>query len=99
MKTLTTGLPRHRMHEDQRADSPIWDPAALCNQTDPEAFYPDKGDSPKDAKRVCNNCEISPKCLAWALLTNQQFGVWGGLTAIQRRKLKRKEREAQAAQA
>ncbi|MEU7010398.1 WhiB family transcriptional regulator [Streptomyces sp. NPDC046332] len=62
---------------------------ALCGQTDPDAFYPEPGGSPREAKLVCRACEVSTECLAWALENDQQFGIWGGLTARERQQLRR----------
>lgn len=74
---------------------PHWSPEALCAQTDPEAFFPEKGGSPKVAKKVCVGCPVRPECLEYALATDQRFGVWGGMSEGQRRKL-RKARKAAA---
>jgi WhiB family redox-sensing transcriptional regulator len=66
-----------------------WQALALCAETDPEAFFPEKGGSTKDAKRVCRNCEVRAQCLDFALATDQRFGIWGGLSERERRRLKR----------
>lgn len=66
-----------------------WQGDALCAQTDPEAFFPEKGGSVREAKRVCASCEVCAECLGYALSHDIEFGVWGGLTERQRRKLKR----------
>ena len=34
-----------------------WQERSLCAQTDPEAFFPEKGGSTREAKRVCVSCE------------------------------------------
>jgi len=62
---------------------------ALCPQTDPEAFFPSKGGSTRDAKRICKGCPVREQCLAWALGENMRFGIWGGLSERERRKLER----------
>lgn len=68
-----------------------WEDRALCAQTDPEAFYPEKGGSARAAKRVCAACEVIGECLEWALIPgNAPYGVWGGLAENERRKLKRR---------
>lgn len=64
-----------------------WVDEALCAQTDPEAFFPDKGGSTRDAKRVCASCDVRNQCLAYALETKQRFGIWGGLSERERRPL------------
>lgn len=66
-----------------------WYRKALCPQTDPEAFYPEKGGSTKEAKRICKLCPVTDKCLQWALDNDERFGVWGGLSERERRRLQR----------
>jgi WhiB family redox-sensing transcriptional regulator len=70
---------------------------ALCTQTDPEAFFPEKGESAADAKKVCAKCEVPGDCLIWALRKPQKqdlFGIAGGLTVDERRKLRRQQKAA-----
>lgn len=65
-----------------------WQERALCAQTDPEAFFPEKGGSTREAKRVCASCEVRVECLEYALMHDERFGIWGGLSERERRKLK-----------
>jgi len=67
-----------------------WQERALCAQTDPEAFFPEKGGSTREAKRVCVSCEVRAECLEYALANDERFGIWGGLSERERRKLKRR---------
>ncbi|MBO3724575.1 WhiB family transcriptional regulator [Actinomyces bowdenii] len=67
-----------------------WQERALCAQTDPEAFFPEKGGSTREAKRVCATCEVREECLEYALANDERFGIWGGLSERERRKLKRR---------
>lgn len=69
--------------------SSSWQERALCAQTDPEAFFPEKGGSTREAKKVCGACEVRAECLEYALTRNEAFGIWGGLSERQRRALKR----------
>lgn len=71
-----------------RQETPEWQALALCAQTDPEAFFPEKGGSTRDAKRVCRRCEVRGDCLAYALDNDIRFGIWGGLSERERRSLK-----------
>lgn len=71
---------------EPRADL-SWQQDGLCNQTDPEAFYPEKGGSTREAKSVCVGCMVRAECLSYALDTDQRFGVWGGMSERERRKL------------
>jgi WhiB family redox-sensing transcriptional regulator len=66
-----------------------WQEQALCAQTDPEAFFPEKGGSTREAKRICITCEVRAECLEYALLHDERFGIWGGLSERERRRLKR----------
>lgn len=66
-----------------------WQAEALCAQTDPEAFFPEKGGSTREAKRVCQSCTVRTECLEYALAHDERFGIWGGLSERERRKLKR----------
>lgn len=67
-----------------------WQDRALCAQTDPEAFFPEKGGSTREAKKVCSGCEVRAECLEYALAHDERFGIWGGLSERERRKLKRR---------
>ena len=67
-----------------------WQERALCAQTDPEAFFPEKGGSTREAKKVCTGCEVRAECLEYALANDERFGIWGGLSERERRKLKKR---------
>jgi len=66
-----------------------WQEEALCAQTDPEAFFPEKGGSTREAKRICVGCTVKAECLEYALGHDERFGIWGGLSERERRRLKR----------
>ncbi|EJZ11374.1 transcription factor WhiB [Mycolicibacterium vaccae ATCC 25954] len=70
-------------------DEDQWQERALCAQTDPEAFFPEKGGSTREAKRICQGCEVKDACLEYALANDERFGIWGGLSERERRRLKR----------
>jgi WhiB family redox-sensing transcriptional regulator len=67
-----------------------WQDRALCAQTDPEAFFPEKGGSTREAKRVCMSCEVRAECLEYALANDERFGIWGGLSERERRRVKKR---------
>lgn len=75
---------------DREPDELNWQARGLCAQTDPEAFFPDKGGSTREAKRVCQRCPVRGECLEYALANDERFGVWGGLSERERRKLKKR---------
>ena len=86
---IRLGMPGTRPAvEDEGALS--WQADALCSQTDPEAFFPEKGGSTRDAKRVCSSCEVRTECLEYALANDERFGIWGGLSERERRRLRRR---------
>jgi WhiB family transcriptional regulator, redox-sensing transcriptional regulator len=66
-----------------------WQERALCAQTDPEAFFPEKGGSTREAKRICSGCDVRAECLEYALANDERFGIWGGLSERERRRLRR----------
>jgi WhiB family redox-sensing transcriptional regulator len=66
-----------------------WMQDAACTSANPEAWFPEKGGSTRDAKRVCDTCDVVAECLAYALERDERFGIWGGKSERERRKLKR----------
>lgn len=72
-------------------DEEGWQERALCAQTDPEAFFPEKGGSTREAKRICSGCDVKAECLDYALAHDERFGIWGGLSERERRRLRRGE--------
>jgi WhiB family redox-sensing transcriptional regulator len=71
------------------AGVPSWREFALCAQTDPEAFFPEKGCSTRDGKKICAQCDVMMECRDYALLHDERFGIWGGLSERERRSLRR----------
>lgn len=71
---------------------PDWMDRAICAQTDPEAFYPDVGESSYPAKAICRRCPVIVECLGHALNTNERHGIWGGTTPRERRIMAKKAR-------
>lgn len=71
-----------------------WRSSAACLDEDPELFFPVGTTGPaveqsEAAKRICTTCDVREPCLEFALASNQDSGVWGGLTEDERRSLKR----------
>ena len=63
----------------------------LCSEVDTELFFPDIGSSSQafNAKKICNRCPHISECFEWGL-HNERFGVWGGASEFDRRKLRAK---------
>lgn len=72
------------MHE-----RPDWQRDAVCAQVDPEAWFPEQGESTGNAKRVCLGCPVREQCLTYALDNDERFGVWGATSPAERAKLRR----------
>ncbi|MGH8906204.1 MAG: WhiB family transcriptional regulator [Egibacteraceae bacterium] len=80
---------------------PAWRGQAACLDEDPELFFPIGTTGPalaqaELAKAVCQRCPVIAQCLAWALATRQEAGVWGGLSEDERRDLRRRRRAPRA---
>lgn len=67
-----------------------WRKRALCATVDPDRFYPERGGSTRTAKSVCLGCDVRTECLKYALDADDSFGVWGGLSEREWRKLKKR---------
>lgn len=65
-----------------------WVQFAACATAWPDAFFPDQGDPVNAAKRVCESCPVRRICLQEALDNDEEYGVWGGLSAHQRKQLR-----------
>lgn len=76
-------------YDNSEHDPLAWQADALCSQTDPEAFFPEKGGSTREAKKICSQCSVRSECLEYALANDERFGIWGGLSERERRRLKR----------
>lgn len=81
-------FPAEGLHADE-GEEQDWQERALCAQTDPEAFFPEKGGSTREAKRICAGCDVRAECLEYALAHDERFGIWGGLSERERRRLRR----------
>ncbi len=78
--------------QEPEASAEAWRLDALCAETDPEAFFPEKGGSTREAKRVCAGCPVRLQCLEYALDNDERFGIWGGLSERERRRLRLQRR-------
>jgi WhiB family redox-sensing transcriptional regulator len=78
---------------EERAEAD-WRDAAVCATTDPELFFPDKGESSAPAKRICMACPVRAKCLEDALENREFFGILGGTSERERRRILRNRAQA-----
>jgi WhiB family redox-sensing transcriptional regulator len=87
---IRLGVPGVRQQPTEDDNQLAWQSDSLCAQTDPEAFFPEKGGSTRDAKKICVSCEVRTQCLEYALQNDERFGIWGGLSERERRKLRKR---------
>lgn len=72
-----------------------WSNSAACLDQDPELFFP-VGEGPtaqrqvEEAREICANCPVRTPCLAFALQTNVQFGIWAGTVPVERARLRKR---------
>lgn len=79
------------------AIEPDWEIAA-CREYDPDTWFPEAGRGKtndwRTPKTICGGCEIRDDCLAYAIATDQRYGVWGGVSERARRDLITANRKA-----
>lgn len=75
-----------------------WQAFANCLGVDPDLFFPERGASTKEAKQVCQGCVVREDCLEYTLANGEKFGIWGGLSERERRRIRRQRALARAAQ-
>ena len=66
-----------------------WQSRANCMGVDPDLFFPERGASTREAKEVCRGCVVREDCLEYALANGEKFGIWGGLSERERRRVRR----------
>ena len=74
-----------------------WQDFANCLGVDPDLFFPERGASTREAKEVCRGCVVRGDCLEYALQNSEKFGIWGGMSERERRRIRRQralERQA-----
>jgi WhiB family transcriptional regulator, redox-sensing transcriptional regulator len=84
----------HRLRRHWMGPIPVeiqpWYERAACLDKDADCFFPEKGGSTRAAKRICQTCAVQTECLEYALANDERFGIWGGLSERERRRLKRR---------
>ncbi len=66
-----------------------WYAQANCLGVDPDLFFPERGASTREAKEVCRGCVVKDDCLEFALANGEKFGIWGGMSERERRRVRR----------
>ncbi|TMM13945.1 MAG: WhiB family transcriptional regulator [Actinobacteria bacterium] len=70
-------------------DKTGWQAQANCMGVDPDLFFPERGGSTREAKEVCRGCVVREDCLEYALANGEKFGIWGGMSERERRRVRR----------
>jgi hypothetical protein len=80
-------------------DSAIWYPLIVDDHGvewyDDGTIWQAFGDTAEyydKARSICGGCPVASKCLDYAFAERQFYGMWGGLTPIERRRIERSER-------
>ena len=73
-----------------------WQDAANCKGANADLFFPERGASTRTATGICRECAVRADCLEFAITTGEKFGIWGGMSERERRRV-RKERQIAAA--
>lgn len=86
-----------RTVDTTRPDTSAWADQAACRGTDPDVFFPERGDRGQrpaaEARRLCASCPVRVECLDYAIQAKERWGIWGGLTATELRRARKLNRE------
>jgi len=91
------------LDDDDLAPPPVadlsWHDRAACLGSDPNVFFPERGESTTAAKQVCATCSVRDECLEYALVNRIKFGIFGGKSERERRALRKAARPDDAPRA
>ena len=79
----------HQLLKLVESEERSWKDHANCLGVDPDLFFPERGASTREAKEVCRGCVVREECLEYALVNAEKFGIWGGLSERERRRIRR----------
>ena len=77
------------LQQPEASTESSWQDFANCLGVDPDLFFPERGASTKEAKEVCRGCVVREDCLEYALSNSEKFGIWGGMSERERRRIRR----------
>jgi len=83
-----------RTHNVQLLQAEPWMADGACrNHPDaPWLWFPHQGGDTDTPKAICAGCPVRQQCLTYALDTNQTYGVWGGTSERERRRIRKQRR-------
>jgi len=71
-----------------------WQDYANCRGADADLFFPERGASTRKAKAICGECQVRAQCLDFAIDVGEKFGIWGGMSERERRRVRRERQIA-----
>lgn len=83
------------VQSELEVEAESWHEYANCLGVDPDLFFPERGASTREAKEVCRGCVVRDQCLEFALANGEKFGIWGGMSERERRRIRRQRAIAQ----
>ena len=96
LETLTY---RDELDGDEINNRYAWQAHANCRRADQDLFFPKRGASNRKVKAMCAACVVREQCLEFALTRGEKFGIWGGMSERERRRLRRQRALARKAAA
>jgi WhiB family redox-sensing transcriptional regulator len=78
-----------KLIEALAVDELLWQDYANCRGADADLFFPERGASTRRAKSICQACEVRTDCLEYAIVNGEKFGIWGGMSERERRRVRR----------
>ncbi|MDQ5914013.1 MAG: WhiB family transcriptional regulator, redox-sensing transcriptional regulator [Patescibacteria group bacterium] len=87
--SVADGLGSTAVSDDQDNNENGWQNLSNCLGVDPDLFFPERGASTREAKEVCKGCVVRGDCLEYALSNGEKFGIWGGLSERERRRIRK----------
>lgn len=81
---------QEQLHAFAEEEDRPWAAAAECRGEDPTQFFPGPDDDPAPALSICARCRVKTECLEYAIEARERYGIWGGTTERQRRRMMRR---------
>ncbi len=78
-----------KLIEALAVDELLWQDYANCRGADADLFFPERGASTRRAKSICKACDVRTDCLEYAIVNGEKFGIWGGMSERERRRVRR----------
>ena len=78
-----------KLVEALAVDELLWQDYANCRGADADLFFPERGASTRRAKAICRACDVRTDCLEYAIVNGEKFGIWGGMSERERRRVRR----------